>query len=150
MQKKITTNLAFGFDGEHANGQPFYADTYIATNEITFGQPVFADTAVNGFNGAKSGTSGTYLGMAVGPHQHVKMELPSENRSIKIKAGVEFAVAKRGCWFTSWAEALSGIAVGSKLNVTSGKYAISSDGTGAVAEVVQLDDEKKRAIIRLI
>lgn len=149
MQKTITTDMAFGFDGEHANGQPFRADGYIATSEVTFGQPAFADTAVDGFPAAKSATSGTYIGMFVGPHQHVKMELPSDTHSITVPAGTAVQVASRGCWYTSWSEALLGIAVGSKLAVANGKYKIAASET-VVAEVVALDDTKKRAMIRLV
>lgn len=146
MQTTITNKMAFGFDGEHANGQPFRADPYVASDgNIIFGQPVFADGTAGEFNKCKSG-SGTYLGMAVGPHQHVKMVLPSDTRTLKPDAGDQIAVAARGCWFTSFESA---VAVGDKIKVSDGKYVKDAAGSNAVGTVVKIDDTGKRAIVRL-
>lgn len=149
MQTTITNTMAFGFDGEHANGQPFRADAYVVNGSggATFGQPVFADGVVDGTSlpKCKSG-SGTYIGMAVGPHQHVKMELPSDSRTITVPQGTQIAVAARGCWFTSFESA---VAVGDKIKVDAGKYVKSANGTNAVGTVVKVDDTGKRAIVRL-
>jgi len=147
MQTSITNTMAFGFDGEHANGQPFRADPYVVkgTDGATFGQPVFADGMAGEFNQCKSG-SGTYLGMAVGPHQHIKMSLPDDTRTITVPQGTQIGVAARGCWYTSFELA---VAVGDKIKVSGGKYVKSADGSNAVGTVVKIDDTGKRAIVRL-
>ena len=147
MQTTITKNMAFGFDGEHANGQPFRADTFIASAEVTFGTPAMAD-GVNesGFRKAKPSTGTNFIGMFVGPHQHIKMELPSDTRSIKVPAGTDVAVASKGCWFVTltW-----DATPGDFVQVTSGAFAKYTNGT-KVGEIVDVDDTKKRAILRLI
>lgn len=148
MQKSITIEPEFGFDGAHANGQPFRVDVFTTSSEVAFGQPVFADG--DKVKADAAGTANTYVGMAVGPHQHVQMKLPDDQSANTAQANEIIAVAKRGTWYTSWNAALEGIAVGSILGITAGKYAIVGASGVAVAEVVALSSDKKRAAIRLI
>ena len=151
MQTKITNSMAYGFDGEHANGQPFRADTYVASSEVTFGQPAFADGA-DGFNSAKA-TGTTYLGMFVGAHQHVRMVLPSDSRSLSVAAGTDVAVAARGSWFTSTTEEW---AVGDALYIASYKYSKTDTDTTEVVvghvvavEAPEAGETLYRATVRL-
>ena len=150
MQNTITNTMAFGFDGEHANGQPFRADAYIASSEITFGTPAIADgVSADGFLKAKNATSGTYIGMFVGAHQHVKMALASDDHAIKVPSGTDVAVAARGCWFVTLAAAVE---VGDKLKVDSGAYVkatLPTDVAVVVGTIIAVDDTGKRAIVRL-
>ena len=143
MQTTITVDMAFGFPGTHGNGQPYRADPYVAEGEVEFGQPVFAGTDAHGVKA----TGDAYIGMLVGPHQHVKWELPSEARSIKVPAGTAVGVAARGCWYTkvpdgeTWAK-------NDLLKINANKYAKIASGTeGKVATVVEVKDGI--ALIRL-
>lgn len=99
MQTTITMNLAFGKPGEHANTQPYRADSYAAASTVTFGQPAY--TGTGGVGAYDASTRGTYLGLFVSPNEHVNMALPSNVATLSVPAGTTVAVAKRGSWFVS-------------------------------------------------
>lgn len=137
MQTTIGNELVFGVPGEHANGQPYRADAYIAATEVTFGN--LAGISSDGKVGAMGASYGTFLGLFVSPHEHVRMVLPSDSRSLSVPAGTTVAVAKRGAWYVKVAEGETW-KKGSKLKVDSYALALSADGTGAVAEVLDVVD----------
>lgn len=99
MQTTITMNLAFGKPGEHANTQPYRADSYAAASTVTFGQPAY--TGTGGVGAYDASMRGTYLGLFVSPNEHVNMALPSNVATLSVPAGTTVAVAKRGSWFVS-------------------------------------------------
>ena len=100
MQTKITADMPFGVPGTHANGQPFRADAYEASAEVTFGSPVYLKQGKIFTPNSTEGESGaTYIGMAVGPEQHVLWKLPDDVASISVPKGeIGIGVAARGSW----------------------------------------------------
>lgn len=96
-QTSIKEKLAFGFPGEPGNGQPWVADAVIAAAEVTFGTA--AGRKSDGTVGPYGSTYSTYIGLFVGPHEHVRQVLPTDSRSIAVPAGETVAVACKGSWF---------------------------------------------------
>lgn len=141
MQTVITNDLAFGFPGEHANGQPFRADMYVAGEDgVTFGCPAYATGDV------VRNTGSNYVGMVVGPHQHVKMVLPSDAETLTVDQGTQVAVAARGCWFAKFAAAVT---KGAKIKANGAAYELAGEGDTAVGTVVAVDETGLNAIVRL-
>lgn len=136
MQTKINATMAMGVPGEHGNTQPYFADSYTASAEITMGTPV----VVTGTTAAPA-TGATASGLAVSPHEHVRMILPDGTQSLKIKAGDTVAVAKKGSWYVAIPNSALSVSegvvscswdVGEKLAVASGALAQSDNGGFAV------------------
>lgn len=136
MQTKINATMAMGVPGEHGNTQPYFADSYIASANVTMGTPV----VVTGTTVAPASGS-TADGIAVSPHEHVRMVLPDGTQSLVVKAGDTVAVAKKGSWFVAIPDSALSVAdgvvscswaVGGKLAVSSGALAQSNNGTFAV------------------
>lgn len=96
MQTSINKLMALGIPGEHANTQPYFADAYIAATDVTMGG---AAGIKDGKVGAMGTNFPTFYGIFVSPHEHVKMELPSDSMSLKVAKGATVAVAKKGSWF---------------------------------------------------
>lgn len=137
MQTEISAKTALGVPGEHGNTQPYRADSYIAKASITMGTPVVLDS-----DGIIPATDTTALGIAVSPHEHVRMALPSDATSLIVHTGATVAVASKGTWFIAKP---TGAVKGSKLKVAGGVLAVDSAGT--FAEVLDVDDSV--ALIRL-
>ena len=138
MQTTINNELAFGFPGEHANGQPWRADPYIASTEVTFG--TLAGIDASGKVGQMGASYGTFLGLIVSPHQHVRMILPDDTRSLSVPAGTTIAVAKRGAWYVKVADSETW-AEGDKLKVANYKLSKSSSTSDViVADVLKVKD----------
>lgn len=116
MQTQINATMAMGVPGEHGNTQPYFADSYTASANVTMGTPV----VVTGTTVAPA-TGATADGIAVSPHEHVRMVLPDGTQSLVVKTGDTVAVAKKGSWFV---KAAAGWTVGTKLN-----YAAVADAT---------------------
>lgn len=139
MQTVIGAKTALGVPGEHGNTQPYRADSYIAKEAITMGTPVILN---NTGDGVIAATGATALGLAVSPHEHVRMVLPSNATSLEVSIGDTVAVASKGTWFVAKP---TGAVKGSKLKVAGGVLTV--DDAGTFAEVLDVDDSV--ALIRL-
>lgn len=137
MQTTITMNLAFGKPGEHANTQPYRADSYAAASTVTFGQPAY--TGTGGVGAYDASTRGTYLGLFVSPNEHVNMALPSNVATLSVPAGTTVAVAKRGSWFVSIPKN-SNWTVGAKVYATAGALTTTSTGGTLVGEILAIQN----------
>lgn len=137
MQTVIGAKTALGVPGEHGNTQPYRADSYIAKAAITMGSLVVLDG-----DGVIPATGTTALGLAVSPHEHVRMVLPTDETSLVVPVGATVAVASKGTWFV--AKPASAVK-GSKLKVAGGVLTV--DPAGTFAEVLEADDSV--ALIRL-
>lgn len=137
MQTEIGASTALGVPGEHGNTQPYRADSYIAKAEVTMGTPVVLDG-----DGVKPADGTTAIGIAVSPHEHVRMALPTDATSLVVSTGAVVAVASKGTWFVAKPV---GAVVGSKLKVAAGVLTVDANGT--FAEVLKVDDSV--ALIRL-
>lgn len=151
MQTVIGAKTALGVPGEHGNTQPYRADSYIADAAITMGTPVILNP--NG-KGVIPATAATALGLAVSPHEHVRMVLPTDQTSLEVPIGATVAVASKGCWFVAIpttdgtyaiADGVKTVTLtantwvkGAKLAVASGKLAVSQSGT--FAEILAVDE----------
>lgn len=136
MQTKINATMAMGVPGEHGNTQPYFADSYIASQKVTMGTPV----VVTGTTVAPA-SGNTADGIAVSPHEHVRMVLPDGEQSLDVEIGGTVAVAKKGSWFVAIPNSALSVsegvvscswAVGEKLAVASGALAQSDNGGFAV------------------
>jgi hypothetical protein len=82
MQTTIYKDMAFGVPGTHGNGQPYFADPYIAGADVTMGGVAAINT--DGMAVPYSATASTPVGIFVNPNEHVKMVLPSSDRSLVV------------------------------------------------------------------
>ena len=138
MQTTIYKDMAFGVPGTHGNGQPYFADPYIAGADVTMGGVAAINT--DGMAVPYSATASTPVGIFVNPNEHVKMVLPSSDRSLVVKAGDTVAIAKKGSWYvavpagdaTNWVK-------GAKLAYDSSAYGLKVDASGTVAEILGVD-----------
>lgn len=135
MQTRINKDMAYGIPGTHGNGQPYFADPYIAGATATMGGVAAIDA--NGNAVPYSATNATPVGIFVNPNEHVRMVLPSEERTLAVAAGSTVAIAKKGAWYvaipvadaTNWVK-------GAKLAYDSTTYGLKYDASGTVAEVL--------------
>lgn len=135
MQTRINKDMAYGIPGTHGNGQPYFADPYIAGATVTMGGVAAIDA--NGNAVPYSVTNTTPVGIFVNPNEHVRMVLPSEERTLTVAAGSTVAIAKKGAWYvavpvadaTNWVK-------GAKLAYDSTTYGLKFDASGTVAEVL--------------
>ena len=95
LQSIINKNMAFGVPGTHGNGQPYFADSYIAGAAVTIGKVAALDTNGN----VIECTGSNPLGLIVNPNEHVRMVLPTDEGSLQVAAGSSVAVAKGGSWY---------------------------------------------------
>ena len=135
MQTRINKDMAYGIPGTHGNGQPYFADPYIAGATVTMGGVAALDA--NGNAVPYSVTNATPVGIFVNPNEHVRMVLPSEERTLAVAAGSTVAIAKKGAWYVAIpvADATNWIK-GAKLVYDSTTYGLKVDASGTVAEVL--------------
>jgi hypothetical protein len=141
--------MAYGIPGTHGNGQPYFADPYIAGAAVTMGGVAAIDA--NGNAVPYSATATTPVGIFVNPNEHVRMVLPSDSRTLEVAAGASVAVAKKGSWYVAVPEAdKANWAVGAKLAYSSSTYGLVVDASGTVAEILGVGDAKDCALIRFL
>lgn len=135
MQTRINKDMAYGIPGTHGNGQPYFADPYIAGATVTMGGVAALDA--NGNAVPYSVTNSTPVGIFVNPNEHVRMVLPSEERTLAVAAGSTVAIAKKGAWYVAIpvADAANWVK-GAKLAYDSTSYGLKVDASGTVAEVL--------------
>ena len=97
MQTTINKDMAIGVPGTHGNGQPYFADPYIAASDVVMGG--VAAVNANGKAVPYSATATTPVGIFVNPNEHVRMVLPSDTRSLTVAAGNTVAIANKGAWY---------------------------------------------------
>lgn len=150
MQTKINAKMAFGIPGTHGNGQPYFADPYIADGTVVMGAAVKLND--DGTVGKTSGVTG--IGVAISPQEHVNMVLPSSTNTLKPAQGDTVAVLKKGTVYvaipTSTANTSAGLAAkswvkGAKLNyaaydATSCPAGLAYNASGTVAEILDVED----------
>lgn len=147
MQTKINKKMAFGIPGTHGNGQPYYADPYVAGGTVTFG--TLAGLDANGR--AVAWTTGNVAGLLVNPNEHVRMVLPSSERSLSVDQGTTVAIAKKGAWYVSVPTAdKANWKKGAKLIADTTTHALNVSASGTYGEVLEVDDDATLALIRLI
>jgi hypothetical protein len=138
MQTTIYKDMAFGVPGTHGNGQPYFADPYIAGADVTMGGVAAINT--DGMAVPYSATASTPVGIFVNPNEHVKMVLPSSERSLVVKAGDTIAIAKKGSWYVAVPEGDAANWVkGAKIAYDSSAYGLKVDASGTVAEILGVD-----------
>ena len=138
MQTTIYKDMAFGVPGTHGNGQPYFADPYIAGADVTMGGVAAINT--DGMAVPYSATASTPVGIFVNPNEHVKMVLPSSERSLVVKAGDTVAIAKKGSWYVAVPEGDAANWVkGAKIAYDSSAYGLKVDASGTVAEILGVD-----------
>lgn len=135
MQTRINKDMAYGIPGTHGNGQPYFADPYIAGATVTMGGVAAIDT--NGNAVPYSVTNSTPVGIFVNPNEHVRMVLPSEERTLDVAAGATVAIAKKGAWYVTvpMADATNWVK-GAKIAYDSTTYGLKVDASGTVAEIL--------------
>lgn len=149
MQTTINKDMAYGIPGTHGNGQPYFADPYIAGAAVTMGGVAAVDA--NGNAVPYSATATTPVGIFVNPNEHVRMVLPSDSRTLEVAAGASVAVAKKGSWYVAVPEAdKAKWVVGAKLAYSSSTYGLVVDASGTVAEILGVGDAKDCALIRFL
>lgn len=149
MQTTINKDMAYGIPGTHGNGQPYFADPYIAGAAVTMGGVAAIDA--NGNAVPYSATATTPVGIFVNPNEHVRMVLPSDSRTLEVAAGASVAVAKKGSWYVAVPEAdKAKWVVGAKLAYSSSTYGLVVDASGTVAEILGVGDAKDCALIRFL
>jgi hypothetical protein len=138
MQTTINKDMAYGVPGTHGNGQPYFADPYIAGADVTMGGVAAINT--DGMAVPYSATASTPVGIFVNPNEHVKMVLPSSERSLVVKAGDTVAIAKKGSWYVAVPEGDAANWVkGAKIAYDSSAYGLKVDASGTVAEILGVD-----------
>ena len=138
MQTTIYKDMAFGVPGTHGNGQPYFADPYIAGADVTMGGVAAINS--DGMAVPYSATASTPVGIFINPNEHVKMVLPSSERSLVVKAGDTVAIAKKGSWYVAvpTADAANWVK-GAKIAYDSAAYGLKVDASGTVAEILGVD-----------
>ena len=138
MQTTIYKDMAFGVPGTHGNGQPYFADPYIAGADVTMGGVAAINT--DGMAVPYSATASTPVGIFVNPNEHVRMVLPSSERSLVVKAGDTVAIAKKGSWYVAVPQADAANWVkGAKIAYDNVAYGLKVDVSGTVAEILGVD-----------
>ena len=138
MQTTIYKDMAFGVPGTHGNGQPYFADPYIAGADVTMGGVAAINS--DGMAVPYSATASTPVGIFVNPNEHVKMVLPSSERSLVVKTGDTVAIAKKGSWYVAVPEGDAANWVkGAKIAYDSVAYGLKVDASGTVAEILGVD-----------
>lgn len=145
MQTVINKDMAVGIPGTHGNGQPYYADPYIAGGEVTFGTLAAIDTDGN----AVAWTSGDCAGLLVNPNEHIVMALPSDTRTLKVQKGTTVALAKKGAWFVKVPDADKANWVkDAKLKADTSSHELRVDASGTFGEILMVGGGV--ALIRLV
>ena len=135
MQTSIKRFMAVGIPGTHGNGQPYFADPYIAGDDVTMGGVAAIDANGNAVPYSASAT--TPVGIFVNPNEHVKMILPNDTYSLVVRKGDTVAVAKKGAWYVRVPTAdKANWVVGAKLVYDNVTYALKVGSSDAVAEIL--------------
>jgi len=150
MQTKINKRMATGIPGTHGNGQPYFADPYIAGGSVKMGTAVMLDGSGNVVTLATSAANG--IGIAVNPNEHVNMALPSDVATLTVPQGATVAVAKKGAWYVAvptdavtyvdsdtHTEAHNWVK-GAKLNYSTSYNGLVYNASGTVAEILEVDE----------
>ena len=139
MQTTINKDMAVGIPGTHGNGQPYFADPYIAGANVTMGG--VAAIAADGTAVPYSVTASTPVGIFVNPNEHVRMVLPTSEASLVVRQGDTVAVAKKGSWYVAIPEADAANWVkGAKLVYDSSSYGLLVGVSNTVAEILLAKD----------
>ena len=139
MQTTINKDMAVGIPGTHGNGQPYFADPYIAGANVTMGG--VAAIAADGTAVPYSATASVPVGIFVNPNEHVRMVLPTSEASLTVRQGDTVAVAKKGSWYVAVPQAdATNWTVGAKLIYDSTTYGLLVGSSNAVAEVLLVKD----------
>lgn len=139
MQTTINKDMAVGIPGTHGNGQPYFADPYIAGANVTMGG--VAAIAADGTAVPYSVTASTPVGIFVNPNEHVRMVLPTSEASLVVRQGDTVAVAKKGSWYVAIPEAdAANWVAGAKLVYDSTSYGLLVGVSNAVAEILLAKD----------
>lgn len=139
MQTTINKDMAVGIPGTHGNGQPYFADPYIAGANVTMGG--VAAIAADGTAVPYSATASTPVGIFVNPNEHVRMVLPTSEASLVVRQGDTVAVAKKGSWYVAIPEAdASNWVAGAKLVYDSTSYGLLVGVSNTVAEILLAKD----------
>lgn len=139
MQTTINKDMAVGIPGTHGNGQPYFADPYIAGANVTMGG--VAAIAADGTAVPYSATASTPVGIFVNPNEHVRMVLPTSEASLVVRQGDTVAVAKKGSWYVAIPEVdAANWVAGAKLVYDSTSYGLLVGVSNTVAEVLLAKD----------
>lgn len=139
MQTTINKDMAVGIPGTHGNGQPYFADPYIAGANVTMGG--VAAIAADGTAVPYSATASTPVGIFVNPNEHVRMVLPTDEASLVVRQGDTVAVAKKGSWYVAIPQADAANWVeGAKLVYDSSSYGLLVGVSNTVAEILLAKD----------
>ena len=139
MQTTINKDMAVGIPGTHGNGQPYFADPYIAGANVTMGG--VAAIAADGTAVPYSATASTPVGIFVNPNEHVRMVLPTSEASLVARQGDTVAVAKKGSWYVAIPEAdAANWVAGAKLVYDSTSYGLLVGVSNTVAEILLAKD----------
>lgn len=139
MQTTINKDMAVGIPGTHGNGQPYFADPYIAGANVTMGG--VAAIAADGTAVPYSVTASTPVGIFVNPNEHVRMVLPTSEASLVVRQGDTVAVAKKGSWYVAIPEAdAANWVAGAKLVYDSTSYGLLVGVSNTVAEILLAKD----------
>ena len=139
MQTTINKDMAVGIPGTHGNGQPYFADPYIAGANVTMGG--VAAIAADGTAVPYSVTASTPVGIFVNPNEHVRMVLPTSEASLVVRQGDTVAVAKKGSWYVAIPEAdAANWVAGAKLVYDSSSYGLLVGVSNTVAEILLAKD----------
>ena len=138
MQTTINIDMAMGIPGTHGNGQPYFADPYIAGAEVTMGGVAAVDA--NGKAVPYSVSASTPVGIFVNPNEHVRMVLPSNENSLVVRQGDTVAIAKKGAWYVAvpTADATNWVK-GAKVKYDSSTYGLLVAVSDTVAEILDVD-----------
>lgn len=139
MQTTINKDMAVGIPGTHGNGQPYFADPYIAGEGVTMGG--VAAVAADGTAVPYSATANVPVGIFVNPNEHVRMVLPTSDASLVVRQGDTVAVAKKGSWFVAipTADAANWVK-GATVIYDSATYGLKVGSSNPVAEVLLAKD----------
>ena len=135
MQTTIYKDMAFGVPGTHGNGQPYFADPYIAGADVTMGGVAAINT--DGMAVPYSATASTPVGIFVkGPKSTYgssvqRAQSRRQATPLRLRRRVLVCrVPRRGC--ANWVK-------GAKLAYDSSAYGLKVDASGTVAEILGVD-----------
>lgn len=140
MQTTINKDMAVGIPGTHGNGQPYFADAYIAGEDVTMGGVAMVSAAGKAMN-YDGGDGSAAVGIFVNPNEHVRMVLPSDEMSLVVRKGDTVAIAKKGAWYVGipTADAVNWTD-GAKLKYDAATKGLKVDAAGTVAEILRAKD----------
>lgn len=131
-QKDVNKKQAFGLVGEFYDSSVKVVTSYIASTDVTCGNPVYFTT-----DGKIAATGTTFAGIVVNPKEYVNKsgDLAS---SLVVKAGQAVSVASKGHIIIKAADA---IAVGASVGYDSGWKTVTADALGKAVITAAAADE---------